>query len=282
MRISGINPFIRYASISNFVPTDNTVCSYDSRLFYILAGSGSIMIGSREYAITPKTLMLWRAGTKYRFRVSRDIRMIILNFDFTQQSNSHTDSIPPVIASKFDSRNVTQSEEFEDCKSLNEPIVLENMQKYKIKLNETIEIFATRKIFRSELASAVLKGILTEIAVSSSYSETKSLNKLDIILEYIKNNYNKNITNEELGRIIGYHSYYVNRLMLKHTGTTLRQYLINYRIETAKELLTHSSKSISEISDACGFHDPAYFSNQLKSITGLSPSEYRKEYKNII
>lgn len=282
MKICDINPFIRYASISDFVPTDNTVCSYDSRLFYILAGSGSILIGNKEYPIKPKTLMLWRAGTKYRFRASKDIRMIIMNFDFTQESNSHTDSIPPVIASKFDSRYVTQSEEFEDCKSLNEPIVLENMQKHEIKLNETIEIFASLKMFRSEIASTILKGILTEIAVLSSYSEIKSLNKLDIILEYIKNKYNRNITNEELGRIIGYHPYYVNRLMLKHTGTTLRQYLINYRIETAKELLTHSSKSISEISDACGFHDPAYFSNQFKLKTGLSPSEYRKEYKNII
>ena len=48
------------------------------------------------------------------------------------------------------------------------------------------------------------------------------------------------------------------------------------RIKRAKELLTSSFSTISEISDVCSFDNPSYFIRFFKKHTGLTPSEYRK------
>lgn len=56
------------------------------------------------------------------------------------------------------------------------------------------------------------------------------------------------------------------------------EFLTKTRIEHAKKLLEiyGSNLSISEISEACGFDDPIYFSRRFKQFAGISPTEYKK------
>ncbi len=43
------------------------------------------------------------------------------------------------------------------------------------------------------------------------------------------------------------------------------------------ELLLNTEKTVTEISDLCGFHDPNYFGDAFRRATGLSPRDYRKQ-----
>ncbi len=282
MKICDINPFIRYSSIDDFRPVNDFVRSYDSRLFYIVEGNCKIIIEGKEYNVKEDTFMLWQPGTAYCFKMYSNIKMIVLNFDYTQNNNEISKSIAPVSSNNFDKKLITECHKFENCEHFNQPLVLENMHSVKKQLIKITEKNRDIKLYKSEACSAILKEVLTEIASVSSYSETKALNKIDIVLEYLKDNFDKDITNKDLGKLTGYHSYYINRLMLKHTGVTLRQHLINIRLDAAKEMLTKTDMSIYEITEKCGFNNSAYFSNHFKEKLGMNPSTYRTKFRNVL
>ncbi len=62
-------------------------------------------------------------------------------------------------------------------------------------------------------------------------------------------------------------------------GNTPYNYLLNNKIEIAKQLLTNTSLSVSEISDRLSFSDPHYFSRIFKKKTGFSPTYYKTAKK---
>ncbi|MCR4715365.1 MAG: response regulator [Treponemataceae bacterium] len=69
---------------------------------------------------------------------------------------------------------------------------------------------------------------------------------------------------------------YLGKLFHKETGQKFSQYLLNLRIEKAKEFLRDVDLSINDIADKTGFAgNPSYFSRVFHKVTGLSPSEYR-------
>jgi len=75
---------------------------------------------------------------------------------------------------------------------------------------------------------------------------------------------------------MGYNSDYINRLMRQHTGQTIYQYLLNYRIDKAAQLIRSSELPFSEIAEQTGFLNTSHFSHSFKKRTGKTPSEFRK------
>lgn len=59
-------------------------------------------------------------------------------------------------------------------------------------------------------------------------------------------------------------------------GATPREHVIRLRIDAARETLSESSARIEEVAERLGYCDPLYFSRQFKRVTGLSPSQWRK------
>ncbi len=66
------------------------------------------------------------------------------------------------------------------------------------------------------------------------------------------------------------------------SGSTPKEYLLSLRIEKAKEELLSTDKPILRISNECGFSDQCNFTKLFKKKTGMSPGEYRKEFKSTI
>lgn len=73
------------------------------------------------------------------------------------------------------------------------------------------------------------------------------------------------------------HDYsYLSHLFSMVEGTTIEKYMILQRIEKVKELLVYDEHTLSEISYELGYSSVAHLSRQFKSITGLTPSHYKK------
>ena len=72
---------------------------------------------------------------------------------------------------------------------------------------------------------------------------------------------------------------YFGRVVKNTFQMTFKQYLLQKRMEKAKELLEMGRGSIGDICEAVGIHNPSYFSHLFKQYTGKLPSEYKKEYK---
>lgn len=81
---------------------------------------------------------------------------------------------------------------------------------------------------------------------------------------------------EHLSRTIGRDYGSLSKLFSEVTGTTVEKYHIAQKIERAKELLAYGEMSLNEIADLLGYSSAAYLSAQFKSVTGLTPSHFRK------
>ena len=66
-------------------------------------------------------------------------------------------------------------------------------------------------------------------------------------------------------------------LFKQETGTTIKQYVNDYRLELAKRLVAGEHFKMADISKMCGYASPGYFAKVFKSSTGLTPVEYRKQ-----
>ena len=97
---------------------------------------------------------------------------------------------------------------------------------------------------------------------------------------YIRENCSEEISNTEIGAIFGYHPFYVSNKLKECRGTTLRQYIINYRMKLAKRLLELTDKSVGEIAEEAGFNDASYFTKSFKASFGMTPKDYRNEFKD--
>ncbi len=127
-----------------------------------------------------------------------------------------------------------------------------------------------------------LTDLLTTIILDhNSYDDgtSKFKHKLFIIKEYLDKNFTKQLNLDEIASHFYISKFYLTREFKKVFNTTVIQYILNKRIDYAKELLIHSNKSIEEISEACGFNDQSYFSRQFKKKENMTCLAYRK--KNI-
>lgn len=96
---------------------------------------------------------------------------------------------------------------------------------------------------------------------------------------YIMDNYDKKITLTEICRAIGCSKSTLISIFKQEYGTTVNAYISEVRIAEAKELLSATEKSISEIAEITGFYDQAYLSKVFSARMGISPSEYRRKEK---
>ena len=102
--------------------------------------------------------------------------------------------------------------------------------------------------------------------------------KLGKSVQYMKMNFYKSVTVEKLAEISGYSVSHFRRLFVSTYGVSPQEYLLNYRISKAKELLIdEEDKSIDEIADFLGMCNSSYFCKIFKKKTGMSPHKYKKE-----
>lgn len=80
------------------------------------------------------------------------------------------------------------------------------------------------------------------------------------------------IISEELN----YDYNYLSRLFSSTESITIEHYIINQKIEKAKELIVYDELSLSQIADKLGYSSVAHLSGQFKKVTGMTPSDFKK------
>lgn len=111
--------------------------------------------------------------------------------------------------------------------------------------------------------------------VSNAFRAAPDNTILAIIL-YITQNY-EHITLRSLAEHFGYNDAYLGQLLKRSTGKTFSALLNETRLARAKELLSNSNLSITDIAQKSGFYDASHFSKTFRSFYGVSPAAYRKK-----
>ena len=121
-----------------------------------------------------------------------------------------------------------------------------------------------------------LTGILFRLYCEIFSDRRQSRDYAAEVWEYIHYNYMSNITVEGLAEMVNVDRRYLSRLFKARYGKTLKQFLMEYRMEKAKEFL-REGYIVSTVSDMAGYKDTCNFSKMFKRVTGQSPASYRDE-----
>ncbi len=98
------------------------------------------------------------------------------------------------------------------------------------------------------------------------------------IQDYVSWHIQENLTVSEIATHFGYNEKYLTTFFKKYAGITLKQYLLQTKMEAAKTSLSETTQPISQIAYSLGFSDAHNFSNAFRKVTGLSPSQFRASY----
>lgn len=114
------------------------------------------------------------------------------------------------------------------------------------------------------------------ISLTFEFEKAKHADIVYKVIEYIKENYYRHISLEEIAEITYMSKTYLSTLFKKETGYSISEYINNIRVERAQSLLINSDIRIVEIARMCGFEDQSYFTKVFRKTSGITPKKCRE------
>ncbi|MBK1813939.1 response regulator [Clostridium sp. YIM B02505] len=96
-------------------------------------------------------------------------------------------------------------------------------------------------------------------------------------IEYINNNYSKNLSLTVVSNVVSVNYSYFSQVFKEHTGENFINYLRNIRVKKAQELLKEQELKVYEVAEAVGYSDSKQFTKAFKSVTGITPQEFKEK-----
>lgn len=181
------------------------------------------------------------------------------------KSTELTSHIPTIILTAMDGHeNYIKSLESGADLFLNKPF------NYKVLQQSIKNLLFNRERLRSFYSKN--NTIISDI-IGIGKNEKDFLNKIDDILN--ANMDNSNFSVEELASCLHISRVQLYRKVKAILNIGIGDYIINFRLDKAVQLLKESDLNISEIAYSCGFASPNYFSTAFKNKYLMSPKEYR-------
>ena len=272
-----LDPYVRYAAVSSFLPNKETVRAYDCRLFFVLGGEGELRTPNECLPLRDNTLAYYPSGTDYFLvpSVEKPLEFVTVNFDFTHSYPERVRTLRSVAPRDYDDalKRPTQQEISESV--FHSVFTVEHAFSLRDNFLALASVFSEDERYRKELCSAMLKCIVLKIAnIFSKKDEHGGI--VGRVKGYVESNYSERLDNHTVAVHFGYHAYYLSSLFKEMTGLTLHQYILGVRLKRASQMLLNTDMSVSCIAGACGFQNPNHFSVKFKKEYKMSPLRYRQ------
>lgn len=96
------------------------------------------------------------------------------------------------------------------------------------------------------------------------------------VKKFISKNLNEQITLEDISKAVGYNESYITRVFKNYSGLTPYAYLVNKRVQEAKNIIAKDKKiSLAQLSSEVGFYDQSHFSKAFKRTFATTPNKYK-------
>lgn len=135
------------------------------------------------------------------------------------------------------------------------------------------------KYIDAETYSAAFR-LMIILAKNVTTETQQNLDALQRVIGYINRHISEELSIDQISEACYISKYYLCRIFKKRVGLTIMEYILQTRISMAKELLEKQKTSITQISIACGFSSPSYFSRSFKEAMGISPLKYKKRLES--
>lgn len=124
------------------------------------------------------------------------------------------------------------------------------------------------RLFMLELCKAYQE----EVQKAAPYSRT-----VRTVMDYIASHYgDADLDIKRIAAQLHMSAAHLGALFKQETGTTIKQYISDYRLELAKKLVRNEHYKMNEVAEICGYASASYFAKVFKAATDMTPVEYRK------
>ena len=127
-------------------------------------------------------------------------------------------------------------------------------------------------LFADLLAQSVARPQPAATSKMSDYYIKEAIN-------YIEQNFQNDISIEDVAAVCGINRSYLGRIFRTSTGHSPQEFLIHYRMTKAAELLKLTTLSIGDIGSAVGYENALHFSRAFKNVYGVSPRTWREQHR---
>lgn len=155
---------------------------------------------------------------------------------------------------------------------------LSDTREIRQKIDSLIKYYNSGSFEGQFKSMSVLYNIISEVIGNKNILmiDRKNYKNLLPVLSFIESNYSTDINLSLLAKYCNMSETNFRRVFQQVMGISPIEYVINIRIDHAKELVRHTDLSVAEISSLCGFKDVEHFCRTFKKRTGISTSNYRK------
>ena len=160
-------------------------------------------------------------------------------------------------------------------------LAVQNLPKRFFGYTESDSYLAMKRIMIEQIwnctSIAVWKNYLRDYAVYISVIIKQSASELPFVTEaidYIQKHYAENINMTIVSNVVSVNYTYFSEKFKEHTGKNFNEFLKEFRVQKAKELLAMDRYKVYEVAQKTGFSDVKYFMKIFKEITGVSPGKY--------
>ncbi|MCR5355248.1 MAG: AraC family transcriptional regulator [Lachnospiraceae bacterium] len=181
--------------------------------------------------------------------------------------------------------------------SIEDPFVLEKLKKssglYHVDskvghyLHGMLGMLLMEQNNDDDLHDASMKALLNIIVISLlktgvQESKPESQTLVGQVIDYIDSNYMNDIKLDDLANHFFVSKYYLCHEFKKYTNRTINQYINTTRILYSQQKIMDNNLNFTEIAAACGFASCTHFGRTFKSVTGVTPSEFKSNYRKKI
>ncbi|MEO1392239.1 MAG: AraC family transcriptional regulator [Cyanobacteria bacterium J06634_5] len=146
-------------------------------------------------------------------------------------------------------------------------------------LAELHQASADNRLYTDSLANVLAVHLLRHHATTRpelpTYKGGLPQRQLVQVLDYIDAHLSREITLADLAKLVGMSQFHFGRLFKQSLGLSPYQYLLQQRVERAKQLLKQTDNPVAAIALDCGFNSHSHFGRKFRQLTGITPRAYR-------
>lgn len=264
---SNIPVKITYASVREYpLHWHNSV-----EIIYVLRGMVNISIDTDNYSIFENEIEIINVNESHRIYSSEDNFVLIFHIDSSFLEKYYKDIDNIFFYTNTSKEGSQETEEYLVLKTLLAEILCEMVQKQE-DYDEEIESILIKLLFH------IINNFHYLISGENDLSE-EQFDRYHRISKYIFNNYNNNITLQDIAKKEFLSPDYLSHDFKNATGYSFTDLLNLTRVEEAMKLLLDSNMSLTEISEEVGFSHTRYLNKHFKNYYHLTPLQFRRKNK---
>lgn len=266
----GVPVYVDFLTINEYpVHWQNAI-----EIIYVLKGNIKVTVNNGTYDLEENEIEIINVDEVHKlYSDDKDNRVLIFHIDQYFFEKYYNDIENMFFYTNTSDEGAQDSEEYDELRTFLSIILCEFVQKND-NYDEEIEDNLVKLLYHLINNFHYLMYEQEELK-----DNEEQLERYHRIAKYIFNNYNNNITLQDIAEKEFLSTHYLSHEIKYATGSSFTDLINITRVEESIKLLLDSDKSISEISEEVGFSHTRYYNKNFKFYYKMTPLNYRKKYK---